>query len=423
MALRDKHSRSENGGQLVAVLDVGTTKVACLIARIRDNGNIVVKGMGHRVSRGIKQGVIVDLDQASAAVCAAVDQAEQVANESIDNIIVNLSAGTPKSHIVGAKVALSGPIQETHIARAVQAATRKIDLGQSSLVHVFPAYYGLDGAKSVTSPLGMFGQNLSVTLHAITASQAPIRNLETCVQGAHLNVSRMVLTPYAAGLAVLDDDERELGAACIDMGGGTTTISIFIRGRMVHAEVLPIGGDEITQSIAAGLLTPISQAERLKVLNGSAYYTKSDDTELIEIPRLGSGEELERTSIPRAVLTKAIEPHVYRLFRAVAERFKAAGFEGPHARAVVLTGGASQLTGVRPYAEKVLGRQVRLGRPKSLDGLPEAAHAAPFGTLVGLLRYVTDAPTEAGEARAPRYAMDAGHGKLARLSHWLKANF
>ena len=422
MALKDK--KGMHGGRIVAVLDVGTSKIACLIARVGDDGSIVVHGMGHRVSRGVKQGMIVDLDQAASAICAALDQAEQVANQTIDSVVVNLSAGQPQSQILETNVSLNGSgVQQPHIDKALGAAGERIDLGNRVLVHVFPACYGLDGTLGVSEPIGMFGQELSVTLHAITAGTGPLRNLETCVQRAHLDVSRIVLSPYASGLATLVNDEMELGAACIDMGGGTTTMSIFVRGRMVHAEVLPIGGDEITQSIATGLLTPINQAERLKVLNGCAYYTKSDDKEIIEIPKLGNGDGQDRTRIPKAVLTRAIEPHMSRLFEGVKKRMKMCGFDGPNARRVVLTGGASQMTGVRAFAEKVLEKEVRLGRPGELDGLPEAAHAAPFATLTGLLRYVVLAPLEAGEQRTPRYATQEQKGQWSRVSEWLKANF
>jgi len=423
MALHDNTSKG-NSGRLVAALDVGTSKVACLIGHVRDRGGLVVNGMGHRVSRGIKGGNIVDMDQASSAICAALDQAEQVAGQTIDSVIVNLSAGAPKSHILDTTIPLGGSgVQQSHIDQALSKASQRIDLGNNALVHVFPACYGLDGTIGVNEPIGMYGDNLSVTLHAVVASPGPLRNLETCVQRAHLDVDRVVLSPYASGLATLVEDEMELGAACIDMGGGTTTFSIFVRGRMVHAEVIPFGGDAITESIAAGLLTPISQAERLKVLNGCAYYTKSDEKEIIEIPKLGGSDNDERTRIPRSVLTRAIEPHMARLFETINGRFKECGFTGSQAKRVVLTGGGSQLMGVQEFAENVLGKKVRQGRPMDVNGLPEAAHAAPFATLVGLLKYVVLAPLEAGEARIPRHIIQADKGKWSRLSHWLKENF
>ena len=424
MALHHNISKNHNSGRLIAALDVGTSKVACLIGRVGDKGGLVVKGMGHRVSRGIKRGIIVDMDHASSAICAALDQAEQVAGQTIGNVIVNLSAGSPKSHILDTIIPLNGGgVQQSHIDRALGQASERIDLGKNSLIHVFPACYGIDGVLGVNEPIGMYGDNLSVTLHAVVAAPGPLRNLETCVQRAHLDVSRVVLSPYASGLATLVEDEMELGAACVDMGGGTTTLSIFVRGRMVHAEVIPLGGDEITESIAAGLLTPISQAERLKILNGCAYFTKSDEQEIIEIPKLGGSGNEDRTQIPRSVLTKAIEPHMTRLFETINARFKACGFVGPQARRVVLTGGGSQLMGVQEFAEKVLEKKVRLGRPMDVNGLPEAAHAAPFATLVGLLQYVVQAPLEAGETRIPRYAAPSEEGKWSRLSHWLKENF
>ena len=413
-----------HGGRIVAALDVGTSKVACLIARVGDDGGIVVHGMGHRVSRGVKESLIVDLDQAAKAICAALDQAEQVAGQTIENVVVNLSAGAPKSHIIETKVALNGSgVQQGHIDKALGAAGERIELRNQSLLHVFPACFGLDGALGVAEPIGMFGEELSVMLHAVTAASGPLRNLETCVQRAHLDVARIVLSPYASGLATLVEDEMELGAACVDMGGGTTSLSVFCRGRMVHGAILPFGGDEITQSIATGLLTPINQAERLKVLNGCAYYAKSDDKEIIEIPKLGNGDNGERTQIPKAVLTRAIEPQMTRLFETVGQKLDACGFKGPSARRVVLTGGASQMTGVRALAEKVLQKEIRLGRPGEIDGLPEAAYASPFATLVGLLRYVVRAPLEAGEHGAPRYAVPEAGGKWSGVSAWLKANF
>lgn len=423
MTRKDKNGAGQ--GRIVAALDIGTSKVCCLIGVIDHAGRLIVRGMGHRVSRGIKQGVIVDLDHASAAICAAVDQAEQMAGVTLDEVIVNLSAGAPKSHILDARVALNGSgVQQSHIDLALGEAGERIELGDAALVHMFPACFALDGALGVAEPIGMYGKTLSVTTHAVSAATGPMRNLETCVQRAHLNVARVVLSPYAAGLATLVEDEKELGAACIDLGGGTTGFSIFVRGRMVHGEVLGAGGDEITHSIATGLLTPIAMAERLKILNGSAYYTKSDDKEMIEIPKLGSDDgDDARTRIPRAVLTRAIEPHLVRLFEAIRGRFRACGFDGPHARRVVLTGGASQMTGIRTLAERVLEKEVRLGRPEVIERLPEAARAAPFATLVGLLKYLVDAPLEAGEQRIPRYSAVPGKGKLSKLSQWLKANF
>jgi cell division protein FtsA len=413
-----------NQGRVVAALDVGTSKIACLIGVVDGEGRLSVKGMGHRVSRGVKQGVIVDLDQASESICAAVDQAEQMADVTLEQVIVNLSAGTPTSHILDCNVTLNGSgVQQNHIDLALGQAEERIDLGDQALVHVFPACFSLDGVLGVSEPLGMYGKTLSVMTHAVAAKAGPIRNLETCIQRSHLGVARVVLSPYASGLATLVEDEKELGSACVDMGGGTTSLAVFVRGRMVHGEVLPTGGDDITQTIATGLLTPIAQAERLKILSGSAFATRSDEKEIIEIPKLGAGEGEERTRIPRAVLSRAIEPQLTALFETIRARLLACGFTGPQARRVVLTGGASQLTGARALAERVLEREVRLGRPAPIPGLPEAAHAAQFATLVGILKYVLLAPLEAGEQRVPRYVASTEKSKWSKLQYWLKANF
>jgi len=413
-----------NPNRVVAALDVGTSKVACLIGVIDGEGKLTIRGMGHRISRGIKQGVIVDLDQASESICAAVDQAEQMADVTLERVIVNLSAGAPTSHILDCNVTLNGKgVEQSHIDLALGEAEDRIDLGDAALVHVFPACFALDGVLGVSEPLGMYGKTLLVMTHAVAAKAGPIRNLETCVQRSHLGVARVVLSPYASALATLVEDEKELGAACIDMGAGTTSFAVFVRGRMVHGEVLPSGGDDLTQTIASGLLTPIAQAERLKILSGSAFATRSDEKEIIEIPKLGVAEGEERTRIPRAVLTRAIEPQLTGLFETIRGRLEACGFAGPQARRVVLTGGASQLAGVRALAERVLGREVRLGRPAPIPGLPETAHAAQFATLVGVLKYVLQAPLEAGEQRVPRYVASTEKSKWSKLQYWLKANF
>lgn len=413
-----------NKERIVAALDIGTTKIACLIATIDSQGQMTIKGMGHRPARGIKQGVVVDLEQASESICAAVAQAENIADITLREVIVSLSAGNPTSHVLDYSVSLNGSgVLQSHIEEALNAASQRAVLADSTLVHVFPACFALDESLGVAEPVGMYGKNLLVTTHAVVAKNGPLRNLETCVQRSHLSLSRSVLSPYASALATLVDDEKELGAACIDMGGGTTSLAVFVRGRMVHGEVIPSGGDDITQSIASSLLTPIVQAERLKMLHGLASSANANDRETIEVPRLGAGETDEHTRISRKVLARSIEPHLTGLFDTLRGRLEACGFSGPLARRVVITGGASQIAGVAALAERVLDREIRLGRPAPIPGLPETAHAPQFATVVGLLKYDLNAPMELGRHRSRTYIPNANHGAWSRLQGWLRENF
>jgi len=417
---------SPSRDDLIATLDVGSSKVACFIGQVDDVGTIKVLGMGVRLCRGVKAGVVVDMQETERAIRAAVEQAERVAGDTVDSVTASFSAGGLESYVFEAELAIDGHrVDRGDIARVLEEARASIRQSERVVIHAFPACYGLDGVYGVRAPVGLYGERLAVTIHCITAAPGPLRNLVSAIERAHLSVSAVVACPYASGLGALVEDEKELGAACIDLGGGATQIGIFAAGALVHADVVPMGGQLVTQDIARGLLTPIDYAERLKTLYGSALAAPADDRELIDVLQMGEceGEADGETRLPRSMLIGIIQPRLEEIFEIVGERLAGAGFEGAAAGRVVLTGGGAQLPGVRELAQRVLGRRVRIGRPVGFPGLAEATAGPAFSACAGLLRYRIAAPAEAHQRRPPLAKGGEPAGRLGRVGRWLKENF
>jgi cell division protein FtsA len=267
----------------------------------------------------------------------------------------------------------------------------------------------------------MYGERLGVNMHVISALSGPVRNLETSVQRCHLGLEDKVVSAYASGLACLVEDETQLGVTCIDMGGGTTSIAVFFDGELVHTDGIPLGGVHVTNDIARGLSTPLKQAERLKTLYGSALPLASDDREIIKVPLVGEGKTSEFSQVPRSMLVGIIRPRIEEILEMVYDRLKAAGFDKVAGRRVVLTGGASQLPGVSELTSSIIDKQVRMGRPKAVEGMAEAASGPAFATSAGLLHYAVSNKAEAPSATycPPEQAT---HG-FGRLGQWIRENF
>lgn len=407
---------------LIAALDVGTTKVCCLIARASDDGLKVI-GIGHQASRGLRNGTIIDMDAAEASIRAAVAAAEQMAGERVRQVTVNLSAGHPLSKLIAYEVSVAGhEIGEADL-RGIHdpAAYLRGEARDHELLHTLPVGYTIDGDRGVKDPRGMFGDKLGVHMHLISAQSGAIRNLETCVSRCHLEVEAKVVAPYAASFSSLVADERELGVTCIDMGGGVTSAAVYFDGELVHTDSVPVGGTHVTNDIARGLSTPIAHAERMKTLHGNAIPSPSDDRETIPVPLVGEEEETDTNHIPRSVLVGIIRPRVEETFEMIRAKLETAGFDREAGRRVVLTGGASQLPGVAEVAGTVLDKQVRLGRPRALEGLAEAVSGPAFSTCVGLLDYAFQNPVEAQNgAYRPT---EQPSGRLRRIGQWLRENF
>jgi len=425
---------------VVSVLDIGTTKVCCLIAQLkpRDESRVLpgrthkieVLGFGHQRSRGIKSGVVVDLERAEQAIRLAVDSAERMAGVTVDSLIVNVSAGRLVSEAFSADISLGGhAVSDADISKVLRAGARHALAPERSVVHSIPIGYSLDGENRVRDPRGMVGEKLGVDMHVVTAENAPLRNIELCVNRAHLSVAAVVATPYASGLAALVDDEAEMGCACIDMGGGTTTLSVFMDGRFVYCDAIAIGGHHVTTDLARGLSTRVDDAEKLKILHASALGGAGSDDDVISVPPMSADERDLPNHVARAQVTRIVRPRVEETLELIRDRLNRSGFAGAVGKRVVLTGGASQLTGLTELARRILGRNVRLGRPLGIAGLPEAAKGPAFAAAVGLVIYPQMAHLENFAARsfsAPGRltgSLTGTGGTIQRLGQWLRETF
>jgi cell division protein FtsA len=407
---------------LIAALDVGTTKVCCLIARSDGEGGLGVFGIGHHLARGLRAGAVVDMEGAENSICAAVDAAEAMAGEAIHSAYVNISAGRQRSQTIGVEVSVAGnQVSDTDIARAVDQAMVRADTEGRDVIHAVSTRYSIDGAVGIHDPRGMYGVKLGVNLHVVTADSSPARNLAVCVERGHLEALGPVASPYASGLAVLVEDEMDLGATVIDMGGGTTTISVFYEGALALVESIPVGGRHVTNDIARGLSTPTVQAERMKTLFGSAVAGPSDEKELIDVPPLGEAKQGGANHVPRSALTGIIRPRLEEIFEMARGRLEASGYQNLGGRRVVLTGGASQLQGAAETATRIFENQVRLGRPTGVDGLADATTGPAFSTATGLLKYAASGLADrdvGGRLNMPKSA-----GFVAHIGQWLRENF
>jgi len=421
------HKRARNG--LVAALDIGTTKVCCLIARLsgeRGKGpgeELKITGIGHQVSKGLRSGTIVDLDETEASIRSTVEAAEQMAGENIQGVVVNLSCGQPKSRLIAYEISIAGhEIGDADLRSILDPSVLTNGLAKErELIHTIPVGYSIDGNRGVRDPRGMFGERLGVNMHVISGLSGAFRNLETGVVRCHLDVDHKVVSPYASGLATLVEDEIQLGATCIDMGGGTTSISVFFDGELVHTDSIPVGGVHVTNDIARGLSTPLGQAERMKTLYGNALGSASDDREVITAPLVGEEKSSEASHIPRSMLVGIIRPRIEEILEMVRDRLQAAGFDKVAGRRVVLTGGASQLPGVRELASSIINKQVRMGRPKAMEGMAEAITGPAFSTAVGLLHYANSNNAEAPSAAY--YPPEQTNRGFGRFGQWIRENF
>lgn len=371
------------------VLDIGSTKIACLIGRAESDGRLRALGFGWQKSRGIKSGGIIDLDEAEKAIRAAVGTAEEQADIRLKSVYVNLSCGQPESRLFNVQWPVDGrAVTADDIRRVVrEARVRAMSEGRAT-IHVLPMSFSTDETIGVSDPRGLFCDTLTAQLHVVDAGSTALRTLSACLSRCELDIAALVSAPMAAGLASLVDDERELGSTVVDMGGGTTTLAVFAEGQLLHTAHLPIGGIHVTNDIARGLSTSVAHAERLKALYGNCQGSPDDERELLPVPQVGEDEH-QIAKIPRSMLISIIRPRLEEIFEMVKDRMETAGLGSAGGTRVVLTGGASQLGGVREIAAQMLERNVRLGRPGGLIGLPDSATSANFATLVGLLAFAT----------------------------------
>jgi cell division protein FtsA len=370
---------------LIAALDIGSSKIACFIGRV-DDGKLRILGTAFRESQGIRSGMIVNLQDARESIRDAVDAAESRADTRIQNVLMSVSCGAPRSVTARVAMPLDGVlVSDHHIQDLLNEARINCQTDEHDIIHAAPISYVVDDARGVRDPRGMFCQRIGVSMHAVAVKQLPLQNLKLAVQQCHLNIVGMLTSSYASGLATLTPDEKQLGATVIDMGGGTTSVAVFMEGELVHADVVPLGGFHVTSDLARMLAAPLSAAERLKNVAGAALGDLDGNTDLVAVPQMGEDGEESVFRVPRSMLIRIIQPRIEEIFLEVQKRLRASGFDVVAGRRAVLTGGGSQLAGARELAQRVLNKQVRLARPQTFPGLAAVGAGPEFSTVLGLL--------------------------------------
>ena len=418
---------------LVSVLDIGSTKTCCIIARLtpRPEGRSLrgrshateVIGFGYGPSAGIKSGVISDLDQVEQSIRSVVGMAEQAAGLTVESVIVNVTAGRLGSETFNANVSLDGhEVEKADLTRVLQAVNERSTRPERSIIHALPIGFSLEGHKGIQEPRGMVGEELGVDVAVVTSETLAMRNIELALNRCHLQVAALIATPYASGLSTLVDDEAKLGVACIDFGGATTTVSVFNDGQLVYADALAIGGHHVTLDIARQLSISIGDAERIKTFYASVLPGQQDERDLIPIVPIGASEDEAPNAIARSTLTRIVRPRIEEVLTAVRDRMMATGMMDVAGRRFVLTGGASEMTGLPEIGRRILSRNVRVGRPMGIAGLPEMAKSPAFATVTGMLIYPQICQHEYVEPRG-LVNLTGSTGYLSRVGNWLRSSF
>ena len=422
---------------VIAILDVGTSKVACLILKFDGQDRLPeAEGIGNMAgqsqfrvigaattrSRGVELGESCAMRETERAIRTAVQAAQKMANVRVDHVIACLSGGQPRSYgLAGQVLVQSDMVSEPDIAH-VLASCEVPDYGSNrEILHAQPVNFALDHRSGLIDPRGQIGQRLACDMHMLTVDTAVVQNLIYCLKRCDLELAGLASSAYVSGCAALVEDEQELGAACIDMGGGTTGISIFIKKHMIYADAVRLGGEHVTSDISKGLKISGSVAERIKTFHGGVVATGMDDREMIAIGGETGDWEHDQRTVSRAELIGIMRPRVEEILEEVRERLEAAGFEHLPSQQIVLTGGASQIQGLETLAPKILGQQVRIGRPLRVHGLPQAATGSAFASAVGLSLFAAHAQDEWWDFEMPT---DRGTPRsLRRAVKWFKENW
>lgn len=370
---------------LIAALDIGSSKVTALIVTRDADGRLRVLGTGQRESRGVKRGYVTDMEASEVAVREAVEIAERISGVTIDDVWASFAAGGLVSDIANVEVELGGhQVEQSDIDQLLVTGKNAIDRNGQVVLHAHPALYTIDGVEGVNHPIGLHADRLGVDIHVIAADPAPLRNIDYVIRSAHLGVRAIVASPVAAALACLTVEERELGVALVELGAEVTNVSLHAGGMLVGLRSIPLGAKDITDDIACAFGVQRREAERMKCRFGSAMTSPRDNHEMVEATPIGGDDGGEPLRITHAQLITVIRQRTEEITNQVEKALKELGFSGPVGRQVVLTGGGAELKNLADYMQGVLGRAVRVGRPKTITGLPEAHSGPAFSTLVGL---------------------------------------
>ena len=422
---------------VIAILDVGSSKIACLILRfdgpekLREGDGVGsmagqssfrVIGAATTRSRGVRFGEIAVMNETERAVRTAVQAAQKMANVRVDHAIACFSGAEPRSYgLAGEWDLQDSVVSEQDVAR-VLAACGVPDIGPGrEVVHAQPVNFALDHRTGLGDPRGQIGNRLACDMHLLTVDAAVVQNLLYCIKRCDLELAGIASSAYVSGISSLVEDEQELGAACIDMGGGATGVSIFIKKHMIYADAVRMGGDHVTADISKGLQVPLTTAERIKTRFGGVHATGMDDREMIDIGGDSGDWEKDRRQVSRTELIGIMRPRVEEILEETRARLDAAGFEHLPSQQIVLTGGGSQIPGLDGLATRILGQRVRLGRPLRVQGLPQAATGAAFASAVGLCLFAAHPQDEWWDFDIPAERYPAR--SMKRAVKWFKDNW
>ncbi|MEM5467833.1 cell division protein FtsA [Celeribacter marinus] len=434
-AMRNMRNAALQRG-VVAILDVGTSKIACLVLRFDGDRFAGSEGVGSMAgqssfrvigaattrSRGVRFGEIDAMSETERAIRTAVQAAQKMAQTRVDHVIACFSGGAPRSYGLDGQVEVDGNIVSEQDVARVLAACDQPDYGaHREVLHAQPVNFALDHRSGLGDPRGQIGQTLACDMHMLTVDSATIQNLLYCIKRCDLEVAGLASGAYVSGISALVEDEQELGAACVDLGGGSTDVSIFMKKHMIYADSVRMGGEHVTSDIAMGLQIPTTTAERIKTFYGGVHATGMDDREMIEVGGDSGDWDKDRRTVSRSDLIAIMRPRVEEILEGVRERLDAAGFEHLPSQQIVLTGGGSQIPGLETLAPKILGQQVRIGRPLRVQGLPQAATGAAFASAVGLCLFAAHPQDEWWDFEVPVDSYPAR--SLKRAVRWFKENW
>lgn len=420
-----KKQKQKPKRELFAALDIGTSKICCAIARSTDkqnadNSGLKISGVGYQLCKGLRGGNIIDMEELEDSILNAVHAAEQAAMKNINSVYVSVPGRWIQSQKIRVEINLSNsPVDSSHLKKLLTYNTQTVFDTQHKILHAIPLSYEIDGVKGIVDPKGMIGNKLAVTLHIISVPLTMIRNLINCIGRCHLDIDGYVAGPYASSIVTLLPDEKALGVTLIDIGAGQTTLSSFTDNHLTSMCTLPIGGMNITNDIARGLAAPIAQAERLKTLYGTLIPSSSDDRESIMIAQLGDAMASQSHHIPKGLLVHIIKSRVEEIFEMITHKAKSGEIDPLAFQCIVLTGGVSQLQGIRETAQAYFGKQVRLGVPSGMNGTIDLIHNPSFSNCAGLLHYAH----QDYENHQMTQFLSRDQSIWKKVNYWFKNNF
>lgn len=406
-----------NEGNLIVGLDIGTSKIVTIVGEVED-GRVNILGIGSKPSRGLKKGVVVDIDSTIESIQSAVEEAELMCGCTINSVYAGIAGSHIRSLSSHGIVAIKDKeVQQHDVDRVIDAAQAVAIPADQKILHILPQEYLIDEQEGIKQPLGMSGVRLEAKVHLVTCAVNAVQNIEKCIRRCNLEVDEIILEQLASSYSVLTDDERELGVCMVDIGGGTTDIAIFTGGAIRHTGVIPIAGDQVTNDIAMALRTPTQNAEEIKIKYACALAKLAGADQTIKVPSVA---DRPARDLSRQTLAEVVEPRYDELLTLVQAELRRSGYEDLVAAGIVLTGGTSKMEGVIELAEEIFHMPVRLGVPSSVHGLQDIVRNPIYATGVGLLMYATKQQQEADFIRS----VDRGSpGFFAKVQRYLQQNF